>query len=310
MTALTIATLFPLDTVAAGDEANGPALVRRARQRGISATHTTINRPEAMTAARIYLLGGDGLAGVSDLVGHLRATSVRRRGAIRRAIVVAVDAGLAAVGRSWTQRDGEVHDGLGLVGCTALGTPPSAESVMTRPAPGRGLPEMIGWHSQAASRWHATPASTISPRSSPATRVPRPHDGVVTPVVIGTQLHGPALALNPELADLVLAQALGVSGWDPLPIPSVQTARARRIAELTSQPPRATSRTAAPGLGSAEADPERWATADLHHRRTMRDKTAGCTGRSPRALHSAPCRIRSTIWLMPPQPTGPCPGWP
>ena len=241
MTVLTIATLFPLDTVAAGDEANGPALVRRARQRGISATHTTINRPEAMTAARIYLLGGDGLAGVSDLVGHLKATSVADEVRSGRAVVVAVDAGLAAVGRSWTQRDGEVHEGLGLVGCTALGTPPSAESVMTRPAPGRGLPEMIGWHSHSfqVARDPGVDHLTEIATGDPGAASP---DGVVTPFVIGTQLHGPALALNPELADLVLAQALGVSGWDPLPIPSVQTARARRIAELTSQPPRATSR--------------------------------------------------------------------
>ena len=64
MTALTIATLFPLDTVAAGDDANGPALVRRARQRGIDATYTTVNRPDRVTTARIYLLGGDGLFGV------------------------------------------------------------------------------------------------------------------------------------------------------------------------------------------------------------------------------------------------------
>jgi hypothetical protein len=241
MSALTIATLFPLDTVAAGDAANGPALVRRARQRGIEATHWTVNRPEAMIPARIYLLGGDGLGGVADLVAHLRATDVVDEVRSGRAILVAVDAGLAAVGRSWTPRDGALHEGLGLVGCTARSTPPSAESVMTRPVPELGLPQMIGWHShsvQVARDPGVDHLTEITTRDAGATAP----DGVVTPFVIGTQLHGPALALNPELADLVLARALGSSGWDPLPVPSVETARARRIAEVTSQQQRATGR--------------------------------------------------------------------
>ena len=242
MTALTIATLFPLDTVAAGDEANGPALVRRARQRGIEVTHTTVVRPEAMTPARIYLLGGDGLAGVRELVTHLRATSVADEVRAGQAIILAVDAGLAAVGRSWTQRDGAVHEGLGLVGCTALSTTPSAESVMTRPTPGLGLPQMIGWlsHGFEVTREpgieHLVTLGTNDPAAAPT------FDGVIAPGVIGTQLHGPVLALNPELADLVLARALGVSGWDPMPIPRVDTARSGRIAELTSPSRRAPRR--------------------------------------------------------------------
>ena len=232
MTDLTIATLFPLDTVAAGDEANATALVRRAHQRGISATLATINRPEAMRSARIYLLGGDGLTGVKDLVTHLRGTHVADEIRSGEAIIFAVDAGLAAVGRSWTDHSGETHDGLGLVGSTALCTAPSAASVRTRPAPEHGLPAMIGWHSHAC---HVTRDPHVARLTEIVTGDPSTaplDDGVVTPLVIGTQLHGPVLALNPELADLILAKALGLGGWDPLPVPCVDTARARRISEL------------------------------------------------------------------------------
>jgi lipid II isoglutaminyl synthase (glutamine-hydrolysing) len=50
--------------------------------------------------------------------------------------------------------------------------------------------------------------------------------------VLGTRLHGPLLALNPELADLVLARALGrEEPWPVLESPALERARRERIAE-------------------------------------------------------------------------------
>jgi CobQ-like glutamine amidotransferase family enzyme len=232
MTTLTIATLFPLATVAAGDEANGPALVRRARHRGIEVNLTTVSRPDQMVGARIYLLGGDGLAGVGDLVTHLRSTDLAEQVRAGHSIVFAVDAGLAALGMTWTDAGGTTHPGLGLAGIDTRSAGAVARTVVTRPVPALGLPRMIGWTSGGAT-------VTRDPGIAPLAELdgePSGTDGVLTDGVIGTQLHGPVLALNPELADLVLARALGVSGWEPLPIPSVETARARRIAEATIAP--------------------------------------------------------------------------
>jgi CobQ-like glutamine amidotransferase family enzyme len=231
MTVLTIAILFPRDTVAAGDEANGPALVRRARQRGIEASSVVVSRPQDMASADIYLLGGDGLAGAGDLVTHLRSTSAVDDVRAGRSILFAVDAGLAAVGRTWTDADGTTHPGLGLSGINTRSTRAATQTVVTRPAPALRLPRMIGWTSGGAT---VTREAGITPLAE-LDGVPPGTDGVLTEGVIGTQLHGPVLALNPELADLVLSRALGASGWDPLPIPPVETARARRIAELTSR---------------------------------------------------------------------------
>ncbi len=241
MTQLTIATLFPRDTVAAGDEANAMALVRRAHQRGIQATHIAVHRTEAMTAAQLYLLGGDGLAGVADLVAHLKATDVAEEVRSGQAMIFAVDAGLAAVARSWTDADGSVHDGLGLIGSTARAISPCVASVVTRPARRLGLPAMIGWRSRgfAMSRDDGQDHLVeVAPERGAGVDL----DGALAPGVVGTQLHGPVLALNPELADLVLARAMGAPGWDPRPIPSAETARARRITEVTGRPPRATGR--------------------------------------------------------------------
>lgn len=232
MTGLTIATLFPLDTVAAGDDANATALVRRAGQRGLEATRVNVNRPEAMADAQIFLLGGAGTVGVADLVAHLRATDLAERVRAGRSIVFAVDAGLVAVGRDWTDAKGQVHQGLGLVGTRAQHANAAARSVATQPANDLGLPAMVGWTSGGASISHdpgVTPLVEVlgSPEEPTSMR-----DGVLADGVIGTSLHGPVLALNPELADLVLARALGVTGWDPLPMPGAELARSRRITEL------------------------------------------------------------------------------
>jgi CobQ-like glutamine amidotransferase family enzyme len=58
--------------------------------------------------------------------------------------------------------------------------------------------------------------------------------------VLGTRLHGPLLALNPELADLVLARALGrEEPWPTLESPAVERARRERIAEVRRDAPAA-----------------------------------------------------------------------
>ena len=137
---------------------------------------------------------------------------------------------------------GTIHDGLGLVGTTARPGRGAAQSITTRPRPGLHLPAMVGWRSHGVEITrdpevgHLVEIASGDPAAVPEL------DGVVAPGVIGTRLHGPALALNPELADLVLARAVKVTGWDPLPIPRVETARARRITEVERPPPSTTNR--------------------------------------------------------------------
>src|SRR5262249_28162714 len=54
-------------------------------------------------------------------------------------------------------------------------------------------------------------------------------EGVVQGSVIGTYMHGPALARNPELADHLLVAALGVSELEPLDLPEVDRLRRERL---------------------------------------------------------------------------------
>ncbi len=53
-------------------------------------------------------------------------------------------------------------------------------------------------------------------------------DGAVQGSVVATYLHGPCLARNPELADLLLSRVVGPLG--PLPLPEVDQLRRERLA--------------------------------------------------------------------------------
>ena len=56
------------------------------------------------------------------------------------------------------------------------------------------------------------------------------HEGVVQGSVISTYMHGPVLARNPELADLLLARAMGVDTLPPLELAEVERLRKERLA--------------------------------------------------------------------------------
>lgn len=55
-------------------------------------------------------------------------------------------------------------------------------------------------------------------------------EGVVQGSMIATYMHGPVLARNPELADLLLCRALGVDSLPPVEVPAVEQLRRERLA--------------------------------------------------------------------------------
>ncbi len=247
MSGLRIATLFPLATVAAGDDANATALVRRARARGLAATTVTVNRPDDQVDADVYLLGGTGRSSAGALAGLLAEAGFVERFAAGSAVLVAVDAGLDAVACERVDPHGAVRPGLGLLAATISAGPATAGTVVTEPNRSLGLPELVGWVQHDVR--------TVRDRGiEPLARLEVPvrghlpedlrDDGACTERIIATRLHGPVLALNPELADLVLARAVGAPAdeWEPLPDPPTERARAARIAEVRAAGMRATRR--------------------------------------------------------------------
>lgn len=231
---VTVATLFPLTTVAAGDEANASALVRRGAARALTVEAVTVNRPEAFVEADVYLLGGTGRGGVAALVAALHQTDLAALVTSGRSVLLAVDAGLDAVSRSFVDAAGTQHGGLGLVPLTTAPAANVTGTVVVKEDSRLGLPNLLGWESNdVRTERHdgAQPFGILEvgagDRGTPAA------DGVLSDTVIGTRLHGPLLALNPELADLVLARATGrTEPWPSLAAPAVERARTERIAEV------------------------------------------------------------------------------
>ena len=238
---ITVATLFPLATVAAADEANAAALARRGAARGVSVEMVTVDRPEAFVEADVYLLGGTGRGGVQALVDAVADTDLVVRVRDAHAVLVAVDAGLDAVSREWVDASGTTQEGLGLAPVTVHPDHEATGTVVTRPDASLDLPALIGWEANdLRTERHDAARPLFTLEVGRGNRAGDGGEGVLAGSVLGTRLHGPLLALNPELADLVLARALGrEEPWPTLESPAVERARRERIAETRRDIPSA-----------------------------------------------------------------------
>jgi CobQ-like glutamine amidotransferase family enzyme len=236
MKRLRIATMFPSATVAAGDEANAAALVRRAAARGIACEHLTVERARDEGAVDLYLLGGTGRASAQSLAERLAGTRLVERVRGGEAAVLAVDAGVDALCRGFLSPTGGEHAGLGLLDAVIRPGRPAVGTVATRPNRLLGLPAMIGWIGTEGTIARDPGVAALAQRIGRLPRGAEPAEGIDGGPVIATRLHGPVLALNPELADLLLARAIGedVRSWPALPWPAAERARAERIAEVVA----------------------------------------------------------------------------
>ncbi len=213
---VTIALLFPDLLGTYGDSGNATILAARLRWRGVDAEVVTIRSGEAVPeGCQLYVVGGGEDLPQSQAAMQLGAG--RDGGPLRRAVdsgavVLAVCAGMQILGRSFVGPDGRDTPGLGLVDCT---TAPGSGArmvgeIVVDPDPELGLPPLTGYENHAG-------ATSLGPGSVPVGRVRVGSgngrgfgvDGARTGRVLGTYLHGPVLARNPALADLLLSWVVG-----------------------------------------------------------------------------------------------------
>ncbi len=211
---LTVGLLFPDLLGTYGDSGNAVILAQRLRWRGIEAEIITVHADQPVPAScELYVVGGG-----EDLPQALAARqlgppgSPLRRAVDRGAVVLAVCAGLQILGTSFVGPDGVEADGLGLVDCTTRrgGGPRAVGEIVVDPVGPLALPLLSGYENHAG-------VTSVGPGASPAGRVRvgvgngdgTGTDGVWAGRVLGTYLHGPVLARNPALADLLLGWAVG-----------------------------------------------------------------------------------------------------
>ena len=214
-----------------GDGGNAVVLRQRLRLRGIPAEIVEIPLADAVPdSLDLYTLGG-----AEDYAQRLATRHLLRHPGLQRAVdrgapVLAICAAIQVLGHWYETSAGERVEGVGLLDLT------------TSPQPERTIGEVVSEPlldglSQPLTGFENHRGGTIlGPGARPlaavlqgaGNRLGDGFDGAVQGSVIATYLHGPCLARNPELADLLLSRVVGPLG--PLELPEVDQLRRERLA--------------------------------------------------------------------------------
>jgi len=244
---LLIVSAYPDLTLPQADDGNVLALAHRASLRGIDAEARTAHCRDTLPPADIYVTGGLEDEDQGELARWLASSAEFRRAVEAGAAVLGVNSGYQVLGERFALPDGSLRDGLGLLDVrTHRGDTWIDGPVVTRPNDALGLPALSGYESHYGvtelgpgaaplalleigygNGVAASDGAAAEPRAGSDT--PRT-EGAVAGRVVGTYLHGPVLARNPELADLLLGLVLGRT-LEPLPASFAEASRQARIDE-------------------------------------------------------------------------------
>lgn len=219
-----------------GDRGNALVLRSRAERRDLPAEIVSIEPGEPVPAGGdIYLLGGGEDLAQTTAAELLRADDTMRQVIEANGVVLAVCAGMQILGHQFRAARGLVP-GLGLLDVTtdAGATRAVGELLVAPDEASFGLPALTGYENHRGR-------TTLGPHARPLGRVDHGvgngdgTEGVVQRRVVGTYLHGPALARNPALADLLLGWVIGHTPA-PLADPTAVALRKERLLSVRSRP--------------------------------------------------------------------------
>jgi CobQ-like glutamine amidotransferase family enzyme len=246
---LDLVSLFPALLGTYGDGGNISVLQRRCAWRGIDVRVIKVDATEPVpSTGDIYVIGGgeDGsqLAGMKALQGNQGTSSGLSTALDAGAQLLAVCAGMQLLGHSFSDASGASIPGLGLLDVTTTRLRVRAVGeVLATPDPTLGLPVLSGFENHGGHTRlgpDAQPLATVlrGTGNGPASGRSPSTEGAVAGGIIATYLHGPVLARNPALADLLIARALGVPAADlaPLDLPEHAALRERLRADPAARP--------------------------------------------------------------------------
>ncbi len=196
-----------------GDQGNAEILIHRAKARGIATQLIEVTPGMAIpTTGNIYLLGGGEDGPQTASLELMKKDGGLNRAAGLGATVFAVCAGFQVIGSSLPGFDGQIIDGLGLIDVTTIvnAAPRSVGELVVQPSRPE-LPVLTGFENhQGLTRLGAG----VNPLGKVLSGIGNGFDqveGVWQGNVIGTYMHGPGLARNPELADALIESATGIT---------------------------------------------------------------------------------------------------
>ncbi|MGQ0743903.1 MAG: type 1 glutamine amidotransferase [Acidimicrobiales bacterium] len=256
MTSVAVAVLYPELLGTYGDGGNARVLAQRLAWRGLATEVIEVRVGEAVPeAADIFLLGGGEDGPQALACEQLGASGALTRAVEAGAALLAVCAGFQIIGTSFTDSGGVPRPGLGLIEATTVRGkgPRRVGEVVAETGPNLGLGRLTGYENHAgvtalgpataplgriiAGRGNDDPGPTQMGRTqmgrtqmntvSSVDGGNGPFEGAIAAKVIGTYLHGPVLARNPALADLLLGWVVG--DLAPIDDSEVEVLRSARI---------------------------------------------------------------------------------
>lgn len=223
-----IALVYPSLLGTYGDRGNALVLRERSRRRGIPAEVLEVEPGQAVPQqADVYLLGG-----AEDAMQEAATRLLARHGALaatvdRGAPVLAVCAGYQLMGNAFAGAEGKQVPGLGLLDVTSVrGGSRAVGHLTTDGCSIDGIPSLLGFENHSGRTElgeGARPLATVEGGTGNGDGT----EGAVQGRIVGTYAHGPVLALNPALADLLLSWVVG--SLAPIDDGVVDRARAARV---------------------------------------------------------------------------------
>lgn len=215
-----------------GDGGNALVLRQRLRLRGYDAEVVEITLADPVPdSLDIYTLGGAEDSAQRLATRHLQRYPGLQQAAANGTPVLAICAAIQVLGQWYETSSGERVDGVGMIDVTTSPQPKRAIGEVTTAPLLSGLSAALtGFENHRGGTKLGGDATGLAKVTrGVGNGVSDGLEGVVQGSVIGTYMHGPALARNPELADLLLMRALGVTELPPLPMPEVEQLRRERL---------------------------------------------------------------------------------
>jgi len=232
-----IISLYPDLLGTYGDGGNAVVLQRRLEWRGIAVEHTVVDAGEPVPdSGDLYLLGGGEDGPQVQATRELELRKGLHRAVDRGAVVLAICAGMQILGHSFPDANGNPRAGLGILDCEtvrvsrprAVGELLTSNAQLSTPSGRIELGQLTGFENHAG-RTIPGPRATLLAATEIGEGNGDGSEGIVTGSVIGTYLHGPALARNPRLADALLGWVVGSDALTDLDDTEIEILRAERI---------------------------------------------------------------------------------
>ncbi len=235
-----IALLLPEILGTYGDGGNAVVLAQRLRWRDIPAEVVTVTGADGSVPATcdIYLLGGGEDTAQQYAARHLAEHDGMQRAVEAGAAVLAVCAGFQILGHDFAGSDERAHAGLGMLDVrTRARRRRAVGEIVVEPDP--ALDPDPRWAQPLTGFENHQGGTVLGPACRRLGRVitgvgngtDDRAEGAVQGRIVGTYLHGPVLARDPHLADLLLGWVTGTA-LAPLPLPAVDTLRKARLQEV------------------------------------------------------------------------------